>query len=324
MSEAARLASRYRRFAAEEARGRSPLYEALAEGVAGDEAVLALLLTLPEAKRQPNLLLAALQHRQGVPRDWADARARLLADFPAIRAVMLARATQTNEAGRCATLLPLLARLPQPLALIEVGASAGLCLLPDAYGYDYGRLHIPPPAPDAPVFPCAADACTPLPAAPPRIVWRAGLDLSPVDAADPEAAAWLRCLVWPEQAGRAARLDQALRVAGQMRPRVVAGDLRRDLPRLAAEAPGDATLVVFHTAVLAYLPEQADREAFVTEAQRLAPAWIANEAPSVLPSIAAAAEPPPEAGRFLLSLNGKPVAWTDPHGGAIDWIEQTY
>jgi hypothetical protein len=51
-------------------------------------------------------------------------------------AAMLAQSTQTNEPGRCAALLPMLARLPEPLALPEVGASAGLCLLPDFYTYD--------------------------------------------------------------------------------------------------------------------------------------------------------------------------------------------
>jgi hypothetical protein len=50
---------------------------------------------------------------------------------------MLARRTQTNEAARCAVLLPALALLPQPLALIEVGASAGLCLLYDEWRYHY-------------------------------------------------------------------------------------------------------------------------------------------------------------------------------------------
>lgn len=320
MTEAAKLAARYRRFAATEARDRSPLYAAISEAIAADDAALSLLLTLPEPKQQPNLLLAALRHLHGVQPDWPAFRDRLLADFPAIRAVMLTHATQTNEPARCATLLPLLARLPQPLALIEVGASAGLCLLPDLYGYDYGHHRIAPPSADAPVFRCHASTATPLPDAPPTIAWRAGLDLSPLDPADPDAAAWLRSLVWPEQTDRAARLDQALRVAARARPRVTPGDLRDDLARLAAQAPADATLVIFHTAVLAYLPDQADRDAFAAEAQRLAPAWIANEAPSVFPTIAARTGPAPAPGRFLLSLNSAPVAWTDPHGASLDWI----
>jgi hypothetical protein len=58
-----------------------------------------------------------------------------------LRPVMLERSTQTNEPARCAALLPLLVlvRLPQPLALLEVGATARLCLLPDFYAYDYGK-----------------------------------------------------------------------------------------------------------------------------------------------------------------------------------------
>ena len=53
---------------------------------------------------------------------------------------MRTRATQTNEAGRCAILLPVLAALPQPLALLDVGASAGLCLYRD---------QVPPPRREA-------------------------------------------------------------------------------------------------------------------------------------------------------------------------------
>jgi hypothetical protein len=36
-------------------------------------------------------------------------------------------------------LLPVLTALPQPLALLEDGASAGLCLYPDRYAYRYGE-----------------------------------------------------------------------------------------------------------------------------------------------------------------------------------------
>jgi uncharacterized protein DUF2332 len=70
-------------------------------------------------------------------RGWAEFRGWLLERRDEILAVLLARRTQTNEPARCATLLPLLATLPQPLALLEVGASAGLCLLADRYAYDF-------------------------------------------------------------------------------------------------------------------------------------------------------------------------------------------
>ena len=55
----------YRRFAEREARGHSPLYEALARHVADDGDILGFLLTLPKAKRQPNLLLAAVRQLCG-------------------------------------------------------------------------------------------------------------------------------------------------------------------------------------------------------------------------------------------------------------------
>ena len=53
-----------------------------------------------------------------------------------LAAVMRSHHTQTNEVGRCAVILPALPAAP--IALIEVGASAGLCLLFDKYQYDYG------------------------------------------------------------------------------------------------------------------------------------------------------------------------------------------
>ena len=182
---------------------------------------------------------------------------------------MQSRSTQTNEPARCATLLPVLAQLPQPLALIEVGASAGLCLLPDHYGYEYG-LAILPAGTRSPMFRCAASAAVPIPTALPRIDWRAGLDLNPLDIGDPSQVAWLETLVWPEQTERLANLRTALSIAAAAKPRVVTGDLAGDtLAQLAREAPRHATLVIFHSAVLAYVPDQAERQAFADRAMRL-------------------------------------------------------
>jgi hypothetical protein len=228
------LSERYIRFADKEARGRSPLYEALARGVANDPEVIDFLLTFPPAKQQPNLLFAAVQFLAGTPGNFQDFKLRLLGNLNAVRSVMLARSTQTNEPARCATLLPVLARLPQPLALIEVGASAGLCLLPDFYGYDFGSRVIHPEAgKDYPVFSCAASPGTPLPTRTPHIVWRAGLDLNPLDAADPDQALWLEALVWPEQIGRLTGLRSALHVATVQQPRVVKASLIEDAPSVA-------------------------------------------------------------------------------------------
>lgn len=317
------LPKRYIRFAENEARGRSPLYDALARGVANDAEVIEFVLTLPLAKQQPNLLFAAVRSVAGTPRDYPDFKCRLLGNHRAVRSVMLMRSTQTNEPARCATLLPILARLPQPLALIEVGASAGLCLLPDFYGYDFGSRVIHPEAGkgDVPVFSCAASPETPLPSRMPQVVWRAGLDLNPLDVTDREQSCWLETLVWPEQTERLAGLRGALCVAAAQKPRIIKGSLTGDaLRELCREAPANATLVVFHTAVLAYVADHSDRRNFADRVSSLCPYWICNKSPRVIPAIADRAGEPGRAGRFLLSVNSSPVAWTDPHGAAIEWI----
>jgi hypothetical protein len=48
----------------------------------------------------------------------------------------------------------------------------------------------------------------------------------------------------------------------------------------------------------------------------MCPYWISNESPLVFPDASGLAAKP---GRFLLSVNGSPVAWTDPHGAALEW-----
>jgi hypothetical protein len=315
-----RLAEDYARFADHEARSRSALYEELARGVARDPELLRLLAELPRPKQQPNLLLAAVRYLCGTPSGWPQFRSWFFERRDEIVAVMLARRTQTNEPARCATLLPLLATLPQPLALLEVGAAAGLCLLPDRYAYDYGGHHVPPRRPvagAAPTFACRASAATPLPSAGVDVAWRVGLDLEPVDVRDPDQVAWLEALVWPGEGARIELLGAALDVARVDPPRVAKGDLRRDLPALAAEAPPGATLVVFHTAVLAYVADAGERAAFAAAVRALDAVWIANEGPGLL---AAPTRDPWPSGRFLLTCDERPIAWTDGHGAAIDWL----
>ena len=44
----------------------------------------------------------------------------------------------------------------------------------------------------------------------PEVAWRGGIDLNPLDAADPETCRWLLTLVWPEHQDRRARLELSL------------------------------------------------------------------------------------------------------------------
>jgi len=123
-------AAGYERFAAVEARGVSPLYEEWAASIADDDAVLALIDSLPRPKRQPNLVFAAARLAGAPLARYPEFREWLLGRWSAVEPIIQARMTQTNEAGRCAVLLPLLAQIEGPVALIEAGASAGFCLYP--------------------------------------------------------------------------------------------------------------------------------------------------------------------------------------------------
>lgn len=313
----------------------SATYEALALGVADDRAVVALIDELPHPQRQVNLVFSAARlcdapmGSYGVFRDW------LIAHWPEVREVARTHATQTNEPGRDALLLPLLAALPQPLALLEVGASAGLCLYPDRYSYRYqgdggGDSHgdregdrqvlDPPGGPSPVVLDCAITGPVPVPSTVPTVVWRAGIDLNPLNVTDDEDVAWLNALIWPEHDERRARLAAAVRLARADPPPIVRGDLLEELPALAASAPSDATLVVFHTAVLMYL-DRAARERFVTTVRGLPGHWISNEGVEVTPGVAAGLpRMPRHSSSFVLALDGEPRAFTQPHGAWLEWL----
>jgi hypothetical protein len=308
-------AENYRAFA-EEARGLSPGYEELAESVAQDSEILGFLASLPPEKRQPNLLFAAARYLLGDP-PGTDGLRTLVSQRAELAEVMLARRTQTNEPARCATLLPALAQLPPPLALIEVGASAGLTLLIDRYSYDYAGHRIEGHDPLAPTLRCAPSGPVPLPDRLPAITWRAGIDLNPLDVTNDDDVRWLSCMVWPGEGDREQVLAAAITTARRDPPVVHRGDLLTDLPALAAQAPADATLVVFHSAVLAYVTPE-DRRRFAATVRSLPAVWLSNEAPRVVPDMPV---PDHQGWPFLLGRDGRtPLAFADGHGAWLHWL----
>jgi hypothetical protein len=311
------VAGTYRTFARLEARGRSPQYEALALAVAEDPVVLEFLRSLPSGKRQPNLVFAAARYLLGAAPDIGSLRVLIAERQHQLAGVVQARRTQTNEPARCATLLPALASLPQPLALLEVGASAGLTLLVDRYSYDYAGHRITGTDPAAPVITCQPRGSVPLPEHVPAVTWRAGLDINPLDVTSDDDVRWLQCLLWPGEGHRAERLAAAMAVARRDPPPVHRGDLISGLPALAAQAPATATLVIYHSAVLAYIDPPRRRQ-FADTVRGLGAVWLSNEGTGVLPHITI---PPHDGGSFVLVRDGTaPVAFTDPHGTWLRWL----
>ena len=322
------LAEQYQEFAGQA--GDSPTFADWSAQVALDEPVLAWIRTLPRLKQQPNLVFAAARwHGVAAPGPYDGLRAALLDDDGTIRTTILTRSTQTNEAGRLATLVPALALVQEaeggrPLSLLEVGASAGLTLLPDRWAYRWRTPHGDVVLGDGPPLDCLVEGPAPLPRHPVRVAARRGVDLSPLDVADDDAMRWLETLIWPEHDDRRRILRTAVELAVADPPTVVPGDLLSSLPDLVAGAAEHGPVVVQHSAVIAYLDDDgraAFQDLISDLVSRRACHWISNEAASVLPSVTVSAlGRPTTTSPFVLGLDGRAVAWTHSHGRALEWF----
>lgn len=314
----------YRTFGETDARGQSPIFEDWALGIAGDTEVLAAIDSLPLQKRQPNLVFAAAR-LLGAPLDaYATFRTWLLGNWPAVADEAQQRMTQTNEPRRCAAILPALGLIAEhtdgPMAILELGASAGLCLYPDKYSYRYGGgewLH-PHTGPSAVRIETETLGRVPVPATMPDIVWRAGIDLRPLDVNDENDVRWLETLVWPEQHERLERIRAAIGIVRDYPPRLIRGNAIDKLATVAATAPRDATLVVITSAMLVYLPYQ-ERMQLIATIRDLGAHGVSLDGIGVRPAVDAL-HPGPVAGQFTLSLDGVPLADVGPHGQYVNWF----
>jgi hypothetical protein len=290
-----------------------------ARGIAGDEAVLALIDELPREHRQPSLIFSAMHLMDVDPAPWGEVRDQLVAAWPRIAAVARERRTQTNEVGRCASLLAALALIPGPLALLELGASAGLCLGVDRYSYRFDDAAVL--GDGDPLLTCTTTGVGAAPTALPEIVWRAGIDLAPLDVTDADDRAWLEALLPPDRPQRRDRLRAASARLAQDPPHLVAGDALAELPALAAAAPGGATLVVFALGTLVYL-DPAARLEVPRLCHELGARLITLEPVVALPAVrdALAEYDAPEPTPFALALDGAPLAYVSAHGDRLSWV----
>jgi len=166
-------------------------------------------------------------------------------------------AVQTNEVGRSAALFggfhDVARRSGLPLRQLEVGASAGLLLRWDRYGYRTAGGFSWGPT-DGLVFDDPWTGEAPPVAAELRVAERRGCDQAPIDPTTEAGATRLRSFLWPDQLDRLRRLDAAIDVARRHPVAVDEADAAEWVEaRLAEPVPGVAT-VVHHSIVLQYLP----------------------------------------------------------------------
>jgi hypothetical protein len=361
-------AEMFRRFARHEFRGVSPRYVYLSELLAERPDLSEPLRAAAPGQRRAILYFAAVQYllrttavghplaaylptlggTLGVDDGLSAALTDLVTTYrDELTALCATRTTQTNEARRAAVLRAGFGQATayaggRPLHLVELGTSAGLLLISDRYACRYvrpdGRAETYGPAgvPEELTMTVALHgAGWPEPAATELTVAdRVGIDLAPIDAADPLATDWLRACVWPEQTERLARLEAALAEVARVRPRLVAGDMVETLPTLIAGVADTAVPVVFASMALTYL-DRADRRRLAATLAAVGAerdlTVVLNEASAAgaelfLDARPAAAGPPGVLAAALLTV----VSWRDGRatvevlgrtGGHGDWLE---
>lgn len=314
----------YRRAGGQDLVGHSALHVEWALGIARDGELVRRIAALPRPHRQPSLLFSAAAYVGAPTVGWPALRPWLLEHWRDVASVAVERMVQTNEVQRCAPLAAALAAIPGPVALLELGASAGLCLLPDRWSMEFrhadGRRSTMPGAAGVRLH-CEVDGDGPLPERLPSIVWRRGIDLAPRSAADPDDRRWLEACVPADRPDRVARLRAALEVAAEHPPEVVTGDGVGALEAAAADAPTDATLVIVSLGTLVYL-DPHDRARFPAAARELGARTVTMEGAAVLPDVAAlaTARTSPAPTPFLLARDGEPLAHVAAHGDRLAWL----
>lgn len=281
------IAQAFIKFAANECRGSSALYESLSNEIAADASILTLCEQANPDQPIPNLLFGAVhylllsghQHPLGDYYPSVSMKAKeidegLFPSFqqfcstyePELTALLQTRLVQTNEVRRCAYLYPVFGMIyeysKQPLALVEIGTSAGLQLLWDQYTYRYddsepvGNVTSPLEISAEVIGEGRPRLNLPLP----PIRERIGFDLNIVDLTDANEKLWLKALIWPEHATRLELFEQASALIGSQPLELIQGDgIQLLKPRVDSMDP-DTIVCIFHTHVANQMPLETKYE----------------------------------------------------------------
>jgi len=289
----------------------APLADALPLRVAGGLHALHLAGTAPE--------LAPIYAGEAV--DDAGVIGGVMTSHAAALLPWLGGPPQTNEAGRSANFIAALLwlaerGLPARFQCLEIGSSAGINLMLDRYRYDLGGVVVGPEAPVMEFRPAWHGA--PPPAQAIEIVSTRGCDVAPVDLTDPAQALRLKGYIWPEHTVRFARMDAAIRAAGERAPDLVRMNAADFVETELAKSQASATTrVLMHSIVWQYVPQdqQARVTAAIAKASATSPlAWVRVEADRTVHRHALTVRYWPGGGEEVQ------LAWSHPHGADIQWL----
>lgn len=235
--------------------------------------------------------------------------------------------TNTNEVARCSFLHAAFREIAkdagEPLALIEIGPSAGLNMLWDHYhvrytadseSYDVG----PSNAPLMLTCDLRGDG-RPSFGVSPKIASRVGLELNPVDLNDPYWSDWLKALVWPDNVERFERLAKAIAFARTQKLDIRPGSALDNLTDAIAVTPETTPVCVYATFVV-YQFSEAMREALenvLIVASLRRPIWML----SVEGTLTTPGESPVDLRIYRDGAKEKRrLAIAHPHGAWLNWM----
>jgi hypothetical protein len=309
----------------------SPSYAAWAGSL--DDALVALLDEVPESKRQPELVFAVARRLGADPSDPGALRALGLEARLALVTALASATVQANDPRRLAPVVPLFAalaaRVDRPLGLVDAGAAAGLCSIPDRVtldhrsGDDVVRIRTAPSGPSVHLTADVSGVTVPPTTTPIDIAARIALDPNPIDLTEPHAFDRLVEAVPPEATDRTALMREAARATLAAPPVRLRGTLPGDLDRALEALPDDAVPVVLTTGTLVYVPG-ADRQRFVDRVRDRGVHWIALERTGILSGVAATlpddVDPADPDAFATASLDGTAMAVSDPFGVRVRWL----
>jgi hypothetical protein len=255
----------------------SPRYQALCEYIREDQSVLRLAAQCRSTGPICFVFFAALNYlglleAGGYPVGPAPSRKkwyrmdreRWLDHRADIAPLLYSCEAQTNEVGRSA-LFALGAAIGakyldvSEVHLVDLGTSAGLNLFWDRVEVVLQRPGVASapglqrPAVDNGLLRlgCLVDATADLPSRLrhhlPRVLDRTGIDLCPVDCANAEAMAWLRALIWRDQAVRLRRFDVAVEQSQSLPWQRVQGEATSLLAAVCDGLSTGAPVVITHS-----------------------------------------------------------------------------